>query len=73
MMSKSTTLDDLTIEPVSRIPESAEVRHVDQLSERAREQFLTLVEQDPTAEPPSQDLIESDVIVFNDTVEVSSS
>ncbi|MFW6385016.1 MAG: hypothetical protein ACOCY7_02650 [Halodesulfurarchaeum sp.] len=72
-MTSHTTIRDLTIEPIERIPSEATVHHVDQLSERAKAQFFSLVGYGSADDRPSRDLIESDVIVFTDTLSVSVS
>lgn len=73
-MSSNTTTQTLTINPVDSIPPGATVRHFDQLSERGREQFLSLVTNGTsTDDHPSSDLLESDVIVFTEDVSVTSS
>ncbi|MFB6114338.1 MAG: hypothetical protein ABEJ58_09600 [Halodesulfurarchaeum sp.] len=72
-MTPSTTINDLRIRPVDRIPDEATVRHFDQLSERGREQFLSLLGQGSAEDRPSRELLESDVIVFTDTLSVTSS
>ncbi|MFC6716802.1 hypothetical protein ACFQGT_16890 [Natrialbaceae archaeon GCM10025810] len=65
MPTSEALLPSVTLRPIDSIPSDAPVRHVDQLDERALEQFLAL-RSGTSIDPGEASLEAGEVIVFTD-------